>query len=318
MGHRTDNSRDLTPGLPVVVILGATATGKTDLALRLAERFPIEIVNADSRYLYRGMDIGTAKPSEEERQRVPHHLIDILDPDESYSLARFLDDAYAAVEDIGSRGNLAVVVGGTPQYVRAFIEGWTMPRVPPDDELRARLDELPTEELVERLRAMDPASAERVGLANRRRMIRALEVYEKSGVPMSEQSGKEPPPYRLILVGLRRSREDLYERIDERARWMFEHGILDEARQLLPLDPSLPALSSIGYPEARAAVLGEIDLETAIERARFSTHRYARHQMTWFRRFPAAHWFDAASPTLTDDVAALVSEQLGEPTYPTP
>lgn len=310
MGQRTDNSRNLTPGLPVVVILGATATGKTDLALRLASPFTIEIVNADSRYLYRGMDIGTAKPEPAERQRVPHHLIDILEPDETYSLARFLDNAYAVVEEVGNRGMLPVVVGGTPQYIRAFIEGWMMPRVPPDADLRLRLDDLQTAELFDRLSAADPASADRIGPTNRRRMIRALEVYEKSGIPMSEQSGKEPPPYRLILVGLWRSREDLYERIDARARWMFEHGILDEARRLLPLDPGLPALSSIGYPEARAAVLGEIDLETAIARASFSTHRYARHQTTWFRRFPTTHWFDAASPTLTEDVVDLISEQV--------
>jgi tRNA dimethylallyltransferase len=312
MGHRTDNSRELTPGLPVVVILGATATGKTGLALRLADRLDIEIVNADSRYLYRGMDIGTAKPDAAEQRRLPHHLIDILEPDESYSLARFLDDAYAAVEDIGSRGNLPVVAGGTPQYLRAFIEGWTMPRVPPDEELRERLDGGDAAELFDRLSVVDPASAERIGPTNKRRMIRALEVYEKSGIPMSEQSGKQPPPYCMILVGLRLDRDALYERIDARARWMFGHGILQEAQRLLPLDPGLPALSSIGYPEARAAVLGEIDVETAIERASFSTHRYARHQATWFRRFTGVHWFDAASPTLTDDVATLISTQMDE------
>lgn len=306
MGLRTDNSRNLTAGLPVIVILGATATGKTGLALRLAERFDIEIVNADSRYLYRGMDIGTAKPDEAEQQRVPHHLIDILEPDENYSLARYLDDAYSAVEGIGRLAKLPVVAGGTPQYLRAFIEGWTMPRVPPDEELRARLDDHDTAELFDRLDAVDPPSAERIGPTNKRRLIRALEVFEKSGIPMSEQSGKEPPPYRLILVGLRLDREALYERIDARARWMFEHGILDEARRLLPLDPSLPALSSIGYPEARAAVRGEIDLETAIERASFSTHRYARHQSTWFRRFADVHWFDATSPTLVKDVVRLI------------
>ena len=306
----TDNPRGLTPGLPVVVILGLTATGKTGLSLALAERFAIEIVNADSRYFYRGMDIGTAKPTAEELGAVPHHLVNILDPDEPYSLALFLDDAYAAIEAIGRRGRLPVVVGGTPQYLRALIEGWQMPRVPPDEELRASLERVPVEELFSRVEAVDPVSAESIGPTNARRLIRALEVWEHTSVPLSDQQGKHPPPYRWLLVGLQLDRELLYERIDERARWMFAHGLLDEARALLDYDATLPALSAIGYPEARAVVLGELTVEEAIERTQHATHRFARHQQTWYRRFEGVRWFDAGDEELAIRVAHEIDKLL--------
>jgi tRNA dimethylallyltransferase len=308
----TDNLRGLSPGLPVVVILGPTAVGKTALSFALAERFDIEIVNADSRYLYRGMDIGTAKPTPEELARVPHHLVDIFDPDEPYSLARFLDDGYGAIEDVGQRGKLPVVVGGTPQYLRALIEGWQVPRVPPDAEFRARLEREPVEALFERVRRVDPVSAERIGPANARRLIRALEVWEKSGRRLSEQQGKQPPPYRFLLAGLRREREELYRRIDERARWMFANGLLDEARALLRYAPGLPAMSAIGYPEARAVVLVELDLEEAIERTCHANHRYARHQLTWYRRFDGVRWFDAGDANLIEGVSDAVGELIAE------
>lgn len=308
MTNCTDNPRRLTPGLPVVVILGPTATGKTGLALALAERFDIEIVNADSRYLYRGMDIGTAKPTAEERARVPHHLLDLLEPDEPYSLATFLDGAYAAIEDIGRRGKLPVVAGGTPQYLRALIEGWQTPRVPPDDELRAKLEQVPVEELFMRVQEVDPESAERIGPRNARRLIRALEVWEKTGEPLSAQQGKHPPPYRMLVIGLRRDRDELYRRIDERARWMFANGLLDEARDLRGVDTAAPSMSAIGYPEARAVVLGEITVEEAIERTSYATHRYARHQQTWYRRFEDVHWFDAGDERLVERVSDAVED----------
>jgi tRNA dimethylallyltransferase len=306
VAHCTDNPRNLTPGLPLVVILGLTATGKTGLSLALAERFDLESVNADSRYLYRGMDIGTAKPTAEELAAVPHHLVDTLEPDEPYALAMFLDDAYAAIEAIGRRGRLPVVVGGTPQYLRALIEGWQTPRVPPDEELRAKLEREPVEELFTRVQAVDPASAERIGPTNARRLIRALEVWEKSGVSLSAQQGKYPPPYRMLLIGLQLERDLLYARIDARVRWMFANGLLDEARALLRYDASLPALSAIGYPEARAVVQGELTVEEAIERTCYATHRYARHQQTWYRRFEGVRWFDAGDEGLVERVSDAV------------
>ncbi len=308
MANCTDNPRNLTPGLPVVVILGLTATGKTGLSLALAERFAIEIVNADSRYLYRGMDIGTAKPTVAELARAPHHLVDMLEPDDPYSLALFLDDAYAAIEEIGRRGNLPVVVGGTPQYLQALIEGWQMPRVPPDEELRTRLEQEPVEGLFSWVMAVDPESAERIGPTNARRLIRALEVWEKTGKPLSVQQGKYPPPYRMLVVGLQLDRDVLYQRIDERVRWMFANGLLDEARALLPYDASLPSMSAIGYPEARAVILDELSVEEAIERTQNATHRFARHQQTWYRRFEAVRWFDTESEELVTSVVREIDK----------
>lgn len=306
------NERALTPGLPVIVILGATATGKSALALTIAERIGGEIISSDSRYLYRGMDIGTAKPDADELQRVPHHLVDIVEPDEDYSLARFLDDAFAAIEDVSRRGKVPVVAGGTPLYLRALLQGWRVPRVPPNNELRAALEQLDTADLYERVAAVDPASAERIGESNRRRLIRALEVYEGAGRPMSELEGKDPPPYRFLLIGLFQERERLYERIDERVRWMFANGILDEARMLVErgVPKSSAAMSAIGYPEARAVVLGEMDVEEAIDQTCFATHRYVRHQATWFRRFENVNWLDSSQDRLEDEALQLVEEFL--------
>ncbi|MEZ4522012.1 MAG: tRNA (adenosine(37)-N6)-dimethylallyltransferase MiaA [Thermomicrobiales bacterium] len=316
MANCTDNPRGLTPGLPVVVILGLTATGKTGLSLALAERFDIEIVNADSRYLYRGMDVGTAKPSAEELAAVPHHLVDTLEPDAPYSLALFLDDAFKAIEAIGGRGRLPVVVGGTPQYLRGLIEGWQAPRVPPDEDLRARLEQQPVEDLYRRVQAVDPESAERVGPTNARRLIRALEVWEKSGVPLSEQQGKHPPPYRMLIIGLQLDRDVLYARIDERARRMFANGLLDEARALLRYDASLPSMSAIGYREARAVVQGEMSVEEAIAQTSYATHRFARHQQTWYRRFEGVQWFDAEDEGLVERVSDVVDSLVGDADEP--
>lgn len=304
-----EHVRQLTPDLPVIVVVGATATGKTVLALRLAARFNAEIINSDSRYLYRGMDVGTAKPSAVERGRIPHHLLDVLDPSETYSLATFLDAAFSAIEAVAARRRLPLVVGGTPQYARALLEGWQTPAVPPNDTLRADLEAVAVGELIERLRTVDPASAERIG-PNQRRLIRALEIHAATGQPASELRGKQKPPYRFLTIGLRQPREKLYARIDERTRWMFANGLLDEARALMGLDPNVPALSSIGYPEARDAMVGRLELEAAIERTQFATHRYVRHQETWFRRFPDVRWFDSSVAGYEADVERAVTAFL--------
>ncbi len=298
----------------MVVILGPTATGKSGLALQLAQYHDLEIVSADSRYLYRSMDIGTAKPSASELSSVPHHLVDVVGPEDDYSLATFLDDAFAAIEDIGSRGRLPVVAGGTPLYLRSLLQGWSVPRVPPDEALRARLETWPADELFQRVREVDPASADRIGPTNKRRLIRALEVFEIAGRPMSELEGKQPPPYRFLVLGLRQEREALYHRIDERVRWMFANGLLDEARMLIErsVPVHLPAMSAIGYPEARAAVMGELDLETAMERTSYATHRYVRHQETWFRRFESVNWIDSAQADFVDRALSMVGNFLDD------
>jgi tRNA dimethylallyltransferase len=307
----TDNSRRLTPQLAVVVVLGATATGKTALALRLARRFNAEIINADSRYLYRGLDIGTAKPSVAERAEIPHHLVDLLEPTEVFSVAQFLDDVYPAIEAVAERGKLPLVVGGTPQYLRALLEGWRTPNVAPNEALRSELAAVPAAELLDQLRAVDPASAEQIG-PNQRRLIRALEIQAATGRPASEQRSKQPPPYRFLAVGLRMERDALHARIADRASWMYAHGLLDEAAALAGLDPALPAMLSIGYPEARAVIAGELDVAEAVERTRFATHRYVRHQETWFRRFPDVHWFDSALDSHAAEVEQAVDLFLSD------
>ena len=298
----------------MVFILGATATGKSSLALHIAERVGGEIISCDSRYLYRGMDIGTAKPSAEELAHIQHHLIDILDPEDDYSLATYLDDAYAAIEEVCARGNLPVVAGGTPLYLRALLEGWTVPQAPPDLDLRARLEAQDADEVFALVKAVDPVSAERIGEQNKRRLIRAYEVFAVTGLPLSDLEGKQPPPYKMFKLGLRQERESLYERIDKRVRWMFSNGLLDEATWLV--ERSVPeqaaAMSAIGYREARAVVLGEMTLQQAIESTCNATHRYVRHQETWFRRFEEVIWLDSSNSGLVEEAVDRVDEFVGD------
>ena len=306
------NERQLTPGLPVVFILGATATGKSSLALHIARRLGGEIISCDSRYFYRGMNVGTAKPSAEEVSQAEHHLIDILDPEDDYSLATYLNDAYAAIEDVGSRGSLPIVAGGTPLYLRALLEGWTVPQAPPDQELRARLEEQEPETIYALVKAVDPVSAERIGEHNKRRLIRAYEVFTVTGLPLSDLEGKQPPPYRMLRLGLRQDRETLYQRIDERVRWMFANGLLEEASRLIErgVPEQAAAMSAIGYAEARAVVLGTMSLQEAIESTSRATHRYVRHQETWFRRFNEVNWLGSSSPDLVEQAIKQVSDFL--------
>lgn len=307
-----NNARGLTPGLRVVVVLGATATGKTEFALRLAEAIGGEIINADSRYFYRGMDIGTAKPSAAEQAHVPHHLIDILDPRDSFSLGAFLERAYRAVEDVARRGHVPIVTGGTPQYVRALLEGWRPPEVEPDDALRARLDALSTDELADRLVVVDPASAQRIGPHNRRRMIRALEVFEALGRPMSEVMMSERPPWNFVVIGLRRDRAALYEQIDRRVEAMHAAGWLDEVARLkeLGVSAATPSMSAHGYREALAVLDGAMTLDAAIRQTQTMVHAYVRHQETWFRRFEHVHWLDSAADGFVAHGIAVVREYL--------
>jgi tRNA dimethylallyltransferase len=293
-----DNDRQRAGGLRVVVVLGATATGKTSLAIRIASSFGGEVVSADSRYFYRGMNVGTAKPDRGEQAGIPHHLIDIREPWESYSLATYLDDAYTAVEDIGRRGSLPVVAGGTPQYLRAFLEGWRVPHVPPDDDLRDELNALDASLLHARLQAVDPVSADRIGPHNRRRLVRALEIFEKLGQPMSTVAGRTPPPYRFLAIGLTQERQQLYQRIDQRVAEMYAKGWIAEVRDLSErgITANMPSMSAHGYREALDVVQGTASIDDAIERTRFMIHKYVRHQETWFRRFEGVRWLDSSDP----------------------
>ena len=289
-----------TNKLPLVLIVGPTAVGKTELAIQLAERLPPggEIISADSRLFYRGMDIGTAKPTREERARVPHHLIDIADPDEILSLAVFQQKAREAIAMIHTRNKIPLLVGGTGQYVRAVTEGWNPPEVEPDERLRIELEKMKEERgaywLYEGLKSLDPVAAEKIDPRNYRRTIRALEVIMTTGKRFSEQRGQSESPYRLITVGLTRPRAELYERVDQRIDRMFELGFLDEVRTLLAkgYSPSLPTMSAIGYREGIRVVHGELSKEQAKAEMRRTTRIFVRRQANWFKESdPNIEWF---------------------------
>ena len=302
----------------IVVVAGPTAVGKTALGITVARELGGEVVNADSRYLYRGFDIGVAKPDPVERQGIPHHLIDILPPDGQMSLARYQDLALHTIESVLGRNNLPILVGGTPLYVNAVVEGWRIPRVPPNPSLRAALeDEARTHGLTvlrDRLREVDPVAAERTG-ANARRVIRALEIYEATGVPMSSQEGKGPPPYRALEIGLTMPRDDLYRAVDNRVGDQIERGLVDEVRALLEsgVPPTAPAMSSLGYRQLIPYLMGESSLEEAVERIRLDTHRYVRHQETWLRRNTRLVWFDVTTPGWMTTVSTRARAFLTEP-----
>lgn len=314
--HDQLNERDAGKP-PLIVIVGPTAVGKTRLSLLLAEQFNGEIVNADSRSFYRDMNIGTAKVSPEERAHVPHHLIDILDPNDSVSLALFQDMANASIGEIASRGKVPFLVGGTPQYVNAVVEGWQIPRVEPDPHLRLRLEreaaEHGFERLFERLRAVDPESAIRTG-PNLRRIVRALEVYEKTGRPMSEQQSKGPAPYRALELEIWRPREELHQRIDERVDAQIAGGLFNEIRALLAQgrSPESPAFSSIGYRQAMPHIRGEATAEEAAERIRLDTRRLVRHQETWWRKNPRLLRIDMTKPEAISHAQRAVELHLSD------
>jgi tRNA dimethylallyltransferase len=287
----------------IVALVGPTSVGKTALALALAEHVPIEVVSADSRTVYRWMDIGTAKPTALEQQRLPHHLLDLVDPDESYSLALFQQQALAAIERIRSRGRLPVLVGGAGLYVSAVCEGLSLPDVAPDIELRRDLEARARAEgwqvLQGDLAAVDPVSAARIDPRNVRRVIRALEVFHATGRPFSAWQKPVTPPVRSVQIGLHLERQALYQRIDARIDHWMSHGFVSEVQSLLARGyaPSLPSMSGLGYREVALFLAGEIDLDAATAQFKQATHQYAKRQMTWFGRKPDIVWLDAASAT---------------------
>jgi tRNA dimethylallyltransferase len=285
---------------PLVAIMGPTAVGKTRLSLRLAGELGAEIVSADSRQVYRGMDIGTDKPTAEERQRVPHHLVDIVGPDEEFTLARYQDMAYAAINDVLSKGRLPLLVGGTGLYIKAVVEGWGVPRVRPNEALRAELYQEAEVKggaaLHTRLRQVDPAAAEKIDPRNVRRVIRALEVYLEAGRPISELQRRKPPPYRVLQIGLTMERAALYQRIDQRVDGMIERGLVEEVRGLVGqgYGYELPAMSGLGYRQVGCCLRGQISLEEAIRLIKRDTRRFVRQQYNWFRLDDEGiRWFQA-------------------------
>ena len=313
--------------LPALFLVGATASGKTDASLALAQRYGMEVVNADSRLVYRGMDIGTAKPSLQERASVPHHLLDLVNPDEPYSLAMFLVQAREAIASIQGRRRLPLVVGGTGQYVWGMVEGWQVPQVPPQPQLRERLEQeahdLGPEALHQRLRRVDAEAAQAIDPRNVRRVVRALEVWETTGRRFSAQRGRATPNFTPHILGLWTPRQELHRRIDARVEAMVEAGWVDEVRSLLEhgYAPELPSFSSAGYREIaaylqsgqggqdRPAWQDQLAWQEAMDRTKVSVHRLARRQHAWFRRSdPRIRWAGSNDDLLSE--ASLLVERL--------
>ncbi|MCX7608036.1 MAG: tRNA (adenosine(37)-N6)-dimethylallyltransferase MiaA [Anaerolineales bacterium] len=306
--------------IPLIVIVGPTAVGKTEISIQLAERLGGEIVSADSRLFYRGMDIGTAKPTPEERARVPHHLVDVADPHETWSLARFQQAAAEAIADVHARGRIAFLVGGTGQYIRAVMHGWSPPEVPPDEGFRSQMQSLAEKLgiywLHEKLKTLDPQAAARIDPHNLRRVIRALEVIHVTGHKFSEQRGQAPSPYRTLVLGLTRPRPELYARVDARIETMFAAGLLEEVRRLLEagVSPDLPAMTSIGYRECVEVLAGRRTVEEAKAEMRRRTRVFVRRQANWFRTDdPSIHWFEAGK-IQPEDIQKLIEKFLTKET----
>ena len=275
----------MNSGRKLIAVVGATATGKTAASIRLAQQFDGEVVGADSRQVYRYMDIGTAKPTTMEMKAARHHLVDVVDPDEPFSLGNWLDLANEAIEDIWTRGNLPLLVGGTGQYIWALLEGWRVPRVPPQPELREELAARDAIDLASELRRVDPEADAYIDPRNVRRVIRALEVQAVTGKPLSYWRTKEPPEFESLVLGLALSRHALYGRIDDRVEQMFEAGLVEEVRGLLHRGyaRNVPSMSGIGYRDVCEYLAEEHSLADAIGRTKTGTHRLARHQNSWFK-----------------------------------
>ena len=287
--------------IPVVAVVGPTASGKTALSVELALRLNGEIISADSMQIYKHMDIATAKPTEEEKKGVPHHLMDFLDPCEEFSVARFCELAKPLIVDIRDRGRLPIIAGGTGLYVDAllgnveFTESETDPAL--REALKKELDEIGIDAMLDRIRAFDPDSADRLAVGrNPKRIIRCIEVYRTTGMTQTQLNAAQtasPSPYRAIKIGLTAADRDfLYERIDRRVDLMMENGLPDEARAFYGAYSSATASAAIGYKELLPYLNGEAPLDECIDHLKRATRRYAKRQLTWFRRDPSIHWFE--------------------------
>jgi tRNA dimethylallyltransferase len=286
----------------LIAIVGPTGIGKSRLALHLSSTFHGEIVGADSRQVYRHMDIGTAKPSPAEMSLIPHHLIDILEPDEDFSLAQYLKLTNQTIDGVFSRDRLPILVGGTGLYVKAVLEGWQLPQVSPDREFRYNREKQASEgnidELYKELVTADPDAAAKIDRRNVRRVIRALEVRARTGKAFSQLGSKKSPAFNSLVIGLTTDRAGLYRMADQRIDEMIERGLIEEVKNLQELGFALdlPSMSSIGYRQIGQFLKGELTLEEAKQKIKTETHRFIRHQYAWFRRDDARiNWFDVKS-----------------------
>ena len=301
----------------VVVLVGPTSVGKSNLALRLSKRFDGEIVGADSRQVYRYMDIGTAKPTPEDRRAASHHLIDIINPDEHFSLAQYQQLAYEAIADVGGRHKLPLLVGGTGQYIWAVLEGWDVPKVAPEFALRRQLEERAASgeatELYVELQAIDRNAANKIDPRNVRRIIRAIEVSKTTGTPFSELQKRKNPPFRTLIIGLTTERSELYGRTDSRVDRMMKEGLVEEVRHLIEMGYglNLPSMSSIGYRQIGEHLNGKADLESAVRKIKTETHRFVRHQYNWFRLSDERiRWFDIRDDDMEKKVVTEIMRSV--------
>ncbi len=304
-------ARRTRPSSPIAALVGPTGSGKTELSLALARRVPVEIMVADSRQVYRGMEIGTAKPGPAARAAVPHHLLDLVDPGEPFSVAGWVTEARRLVPEIAARGRLPLLVGGSGLYVAALLDGYLLELAPQPAqraELAAELAVVGVGPLADRLRRVDPLAARRVDLANPRRVTRALERSTTAGGGAAPAPGAQAWPGRVARIGLSRPREVLYRRIDERAAWLFANGLLAEVQALLEAghDPRRPPLTGHGYGEAARHLAGEWSLEEAVAVTARRTRQYAKRQITWFGRDRRIVWLAAGD--LPGDDPGLVEE----------
>nr|WP_317411936.1 tRNA (adenosine(37)-N6)-dimethylallyltransferase MiaA [uncultured Solibaculum sp.] len=308
--------------IPVVAVVGPTASGKTGLGVYLAKRFSGEVISADSMQVYKGMPIGTAQPTKEEMENVPHHLMGFLDPREQFSVARWCQLAEQCIKDIRYRGSLPILVGGTGLYISALLDNIQFIDSPSDPELRQRLNRRAKEEggqaLLNELTQYDPETAAALHPNNVGRIVRAIEMYTLTGITMAEQrrrSRESPSPYHPIMIGIcYQDRQKLYDRINKRVDQMMEQGLLEEAKAAIEVEEGC-GLQAIGHKELFPYLKGEVSLEEALERLKQSTRRYAKRQLTWFRRDERIHWLEADAlgsfDILCKKACELVEKELG-------
>ena len=301
----------------IICIAGPTASGKTALAVELAKALNGEVVSCDSMQVYRRMDIGTAKPTIDEMQGIPHHMLDVADPREDFSVSRYCSMAAPIVEDILRRGKTAIIAGGTGLYMDSLIRGNAFAPFPSTgvrEELEAQADSLGMEAMLSRLQAVDPEAAARLHLSDRKRILRALEVYLETGETITEHNRRTqaiPPRFRPLWLGLDFvSRADLYERIDRRVGLMLEKGLMEEIRGLLAsgIPARATAMQAIGYKEFVDALEGRCTLEQAADQVRQSSRRYAKRQLTWFRRNPTMHWLTRTPETTMEEILSMARQ----------
>ncbi|MBI5675314.1 MAG: tRNA (adenosine(37)-N6)-dimethylallyltransferase MiaA [Nitrospirae bacterium] len=298
----------------VIILLGPTAVGKTGVSILLAKALKTEIISADSMQIYRHMDIGTAKPSPTELSEVPHHLINILSPDESFSAGLFRDKAVKFINELHKKNKIPLIVGGTGLYIKTLTRGlfegpsadWKM-----RDELMAAEHSCGKGHLYEYLKRLDPEAAKKIEPNDVRRIIRAIEVSLKDNrISEFQKSATTPEPYNFIKIGLTRERKELYRLIDERVEKMMRDGLLEETERLFKLNPSATALQSLGYKEIGSSIAGEVSLDEAVELIKRRTRNYAKRQMTWFRKEPDINWVDVSGITDADGILAKVLNEV--------